>query len=164
MTAFWLLSLPRIWHWLIWSLRWKSFLLKKRPVLNIYFSTSLRSLLLRKVLLDLSLCCNWLLLSSLQLVTSWAKQPASHFESLGDIMLHIWASSELGAYMHFFLVENLRHESASTGARVKATTTASATWGKTQRVGGNFLATVSRRSKPQHCVTCQGLCQQRPAA
>ena len=53
----------------------------------IYFSTSFSSLLLKKVLFDLSLCCNRLLLSSLQLLTSPPRQPANHFASLGDIIV-----------------------------------------------------------------------------
>ena len=51
------------------------------------FLTSFSSLLLKKVLFDLSLCCNRLLLSSLQLLTSPPRQPANHFASLGDIIV-----------------------------------------------------------------------------
>ena len=98
------------------------------PQKHVYFSISLNSLLFKKVLFDLSLCCSWLLLSSRQLVASTGRHPASHLESLER-------GAQVGAKMKWLRetenrVENeyLRQESLSTGALVTAEAKTSATW------------------------------------
>ena len=130
------------------------------PQKHVYFSINLNSLLFKKVLLDLSLCCSWLLLSSLQLVASTGRHPASHLESLER-------GAQGGAKMKWLRetenrIENeyLRQESLSTGALVTAEAKTSATWERKKYT--RVISSNNWGGKPRYFEIHQDLHQRKP--